>query len=600
MRIVDALLAALLVTFVVTSRWLVDFDLNAADGFYQRVGQKTDNIVIIGIDQKTVDKYGKLSSWLRRGLAKGIDVLNEGADRPAVIGVDGLISGNNPSDVEGDKMLVEACARLGNVVMACAVDPDNAPDVEGDPYAPWNQILPLGLPYAALNSVVDVGHINDVEDMDGITRHDLLYVNTAERGQIKSLSRVLYERYCDYKGVAAKEPPVTIGNGVFYLPFTATSYYTGINFADLLEGKVAAEKYKDKIVIIGICLPGSDDNFATAITRPSFMYGTEVHANAIEAYAKGFFPREAADFPQVFVLFVVAYCAEFCFRVANMRKSVCLWLGLCAAWLALCKIFYASGTILHVTWIPLALSILFVGAIVTNYALARMGMENLLLAMGRFLDANVAADIAHGKESLQVGGETMNVAVLFVDIRGFTSMSEEIGDPQKVVSILNQYLTLTTKCVMDCKGTVDKFIGDCTMAYWKADDYGDEAVLLAVKAAALMVKEGAALNESISRQYKRQVAFGIGVNWGSAVVGKIGSEARMDYTVIGDTVNTAARLEENAPGGHVYVSKVVADMLKDKANFVLAGDIQMKGKAEPMTIFAFRSFKNGKGGQSIG
>ena len=125
--------------------------------------------------------------------------------------------------------------------------------------------------------------------------------------------------------------------------------------------------------------------------------------------------------------------------------------------------------------------------------------------------------------------------MLFVDIRGFTSMSEH-RDPEEEVNILNDYLTLTTKCVMDYHGTLDKFVGDCTMAFWNAPLPQEDAVMLACRAAMAMVAGAKPLAERLGLT----VSFGIGIHVGPAVVGNIGAPMRMDYTAIGDTVNTAS------------------------------------------------------------
>lgn len=163
-------------------------------------------------------------------------------------------------------------------------------------------------------------------------------------------------------------------------------------------------------------------------------------------------------------------------------------------------------------------------------------------------------------------------------------MSEVLTPPQ-IVEILNQYLTLTTQCVMDNHGTLDKFVGDCTMAIWNAPLPQEDYVMNACKAAMAMVEGSRPLAEKLQKEYGRTVSFGVGVNVGPAVVGNIGAPMRMDYTAIGDTVNTAARLEANAPGGTVYVSRAVADALGDRARVTSLGDtIKLKGKREGFEV----------------
>ena len=141
-------------------------------------------------------------------------------------------------------------------------------------------------------------------------------------------------------------------------------------------------------------------------------------------------------------------------------------------------------------------------------------------------------------------------------------------------------------------GTLDKFVGDCTMAFWNAPLPQDDPVYHACRAAMDMVEGSKAVGEELMARFGRTVSFGVGVNWGPAVVGKIGAPKRMDYTAIGDTVNTAARLEANAPGGTVYISRAVADALGERAKTTsLGGTINLKGKAEGFEILTLDELK---------
>ena len=134
-------------------------------------------------------------------------------------------------------------------------------------------------------------------------------------------------------------------------------------------------------------------------------------------------------------------------------------------------------------------------------------------------------------------------------------------------------------------GTLDKFVGDCTMAFWNAPLAQEDPVYLACRAAMDMVEGSKALGAQLQERFGRTVSFGVGVNYGPAVVGNIGAPKRMDYTAIGDTVNTASRLEANAPGGTIFISRAVADELGDRAKTTsLGGSIKLKGKAEGFEI----------------
>ena len=261
LRLADSFLVALLMVLIASSDWLNDFDYKISDNFYQQPGEKSSDIVVIGIDQNTLNHLGPKSSIRRADIAKVIDQLNgDPTTRPAVIGLDIIFTGENAADPEGDKLLVNAAAKYGNVVVASEVDLDDE-----NISAPWDETWTWIPPFSALAAVADTGHINAPNEE--IVRHDLLYVNTTERGRLYSFGRVIYEKWCSFKGIEPNAPPKTAGNGIYYLSFTAKSYASKNNFWDLLEGKVPPEVYRGKMVLIGLYAPGMQDSFPTALER---------------------------------------------------------------------------------------------------------------------------------------------------------------------------------------------------------------------------------------------------------------------------------------------------------------------------------------------
>lgn len=593
-RWIYALTAALLLTAIVASGWLDDLDYRISDRFYQTGNEKSSDIVVLGIDKITLSKLGPTSSLTRAHFAQAVEYLNNHnpAARPAVIGIDVLFTGDNSADPEGDRRLAAAAAQYGNVVVASEADVVDDDFSTVDPYDVWSQTWTWIPPFAALAAVADTGHINAPNEDDGIVRHDLLYVNVTERGRLYSFARVIYEKWCAVKGIAPNAPPKTEGNGIYYLPFTAKNYAVENNFWDLLEGTVAPSVYRDKIVLLAPYAPGLQDSAPTALDRSDVMYGIDVHANAINAFQRGFFPREIERTPQLALLFVVSFVATIFFLGGKAQHIIIGWSVASVGWIVLCHVAYRQEIILHVLWIPFALSVLFVGAIAFNYMRARSEKERAVSTFERYVDPTIMTQLLAGdSDALDVGGKLRNIAVLFVDIRGFTSMSEVLL-PATVVDILNRYLTLTTDCIRRHHGTLDKFVGDCTMAFWNAPLEQDRPVHLACRAALDMIDGAEKLKYEIKKEYGHEISFGIGVHYGSAIVGNIGTSFRMDYTAIGDTVNTAARLESNAPGGVILISRAVADMLGDDADVTSLGNsIKLKGKRSDFEILRLNSLK---------
>lgn len=593
-KLAVCLAAAAAITAIAGFGWLKAPDGAVSDMLYQRGGAPDGEIVIIGMDQRAVDTFGPMP-WPRSVMAQAVEYLNNAdpANPPAVIGVDVLYVGAS-ADADADAYLAEVAEMGENVVVASAATFDTQLVKQGDDFymddrmvAAWDE------PYPELAKAADFGHINQMMDDDGILRHALLWIDVPGEGRVSSFARVIYERWCGEKGMEPNAPPKT-SDGFFYLPITGGpgDYYEDVSIVDLVEGTVAPDYFGGKIVLIGPYTLGMQDQYLTSADHAAPMYGVEYQANVIDAFRGGFLPREAGEKAQLAILFPVCVLALFLFLDRRVRVALPLWLALSGGWIAVCLIAYRSGVVLHVLWVPLGVTILFVASVAVNYIRAAREKRQIQNTFGHYIDPAVMGQLLeHGSAALELGGKLCDIAVLFVDIRGFTTMSESL-DPPTVVEIINQYLTLTTECIMKNHGTLDKFVGDCTMAFWNAPVEQEDAVYLACRAAMDMVEGSKALGEKLLEKYGRTVSFGVGVNWGSAVIGNIGAPKRMDYTAIGDTVNTAARLEANAPGGKILISRVVADILGDRAEVTSLGDsIKLKGKAEGFEVLSLDALK---------
>jgi len=230
--------------------------------------------------------------------------------------------------------------------------------------------------------------------------------------------------------------------------------------------------------------------------------------------------------------------------------------------------------------------------IALQYYRARKAKLSIERAFNKYVAPQVVDEIAKdGTYELKLGGENRDIAVFFVDIRGFTTLSESLS-PEQVVDILNGYLELTTASIFRHGGTLDKFVGDATMAVFNAPFDTEDYVYKAILAAWDIVQGGKRIEKEYKERYGKQVGFGVGINCGPAVVGNIGCEFRMDYTAIGDTVNTAARLEANAPKGTVYISEAVYERVKDRITVEKVGTIPLKGKNNDVFVYSVTEVKD--------
>ena len=206
----------------------------------------------------------------------------------------------------------------------------------------------------------------------------------------------------------------------------------------------------------------------------------------------------------------------------------------------------------------------------------------------RYVSPAVVDRLPSDPRDLQLGGHRQEATILFADIRGFTSFSENLA-PEKLVDVLNQYLSMAASAILMYEGTLDKFMGDAVMGIFNAPLKQEDHVLRAVRAAAAMQLAIAEFHRSISEEYIIQ--FGIGLHVGEVVVGNIGMSDRMDYTAIGDAVNLAKRIQENSPGGKTLMSEQVYLAVTDQVNAVFYQEMQVKGRQKVEKIYELRSIR---------
>ena len=202
----------------------------------------------------------------------------------------------------------------------------------------------------------------------------------------------------------------------------------------------------------------------------------------------------------------------------------------------------------------------------------------------RFFAPQLAKRIAESAESMRLGGEKRTVAVLFSDIRGFTRLSETMR-PDEMAHLLTEYFTQMVDCVFRYDGTLDKFMGDAVMAQWGAPIGGPDDADKAIRSAIDMMRELETLNARWRAEGRPQLRIGIGVNYGEAFAGNIGSEKRLEFTVIGDTVNTARRLCDAAGPGEILISEEMCRALGTPPALIECPPMELKGKSQPRPVF---------------
>ena len=576
-----SLAGALLVTAIIGFAGILDkLDGMAQDALYQQPTALSGEIIMICIDDKALDQFGPYNTWDRNIMAQALEKLSsEPGHVPAVVAIDTIYTGHTTP--EADQRLADAASKLDVVTASFAqIGTQIAQDAEGNYYYDQNAVSGYSLPYEELKDVTTQGHVNAVCDPDGILRHALLSIDV-DGEKIYSMAYTTAQKYADRMGMTIREPE-TMG-GYYYVSYSALpeGFYDGYSLADLINGEIPADAYEDKIVMIGPYAVGLQDEYFTAIDHSRHMYGMEYQANVIQMILDGNYKGELPDLPQRIVLFVVCFLSFFAFQKTSFKWSSTVMVALVGLSLAVTYAMYSAGIVMHPLWVPVGIVLLYLVSVVLKYLRSALEKQRVTRTFERYVAPEIVAEILkEGTENLSLGGKLCDIAVLFVDVRGFTTMSERL-DPEKVVYILNRYLTMASGCVEKNRGTLDKFVGDAMMAFWGAPIPQEDAVLNAVRTAADIVKGAEKVSLELKDEIGEELNVGVGVHYGPAVVGNMGAERHMDYTAIGDTVNTAARLEANAPKGTVYISRSVADALGDGIAYVSLGNtVHLKGKSD--------------------
>lgn len=585
--VIEMIIAGMLVFLLTVTGLFSSLDYIARDMLYQRPRGIDSDIKIIGIDEKTLNELGPVQTWSRSYYADLITKLNSSGDsKPLLIGLDIILAGEVD---EGDTALAEAAAASGNVVVVDHLIYDEKRQVGADGLT-YKPVKNVEIAYPALDTVTASGYCNVAQDSDGIVRKIIPEENyNGETHYI--FSKALYDKYCELTGAEKRTAPRD-KYGWTLINYSGNSGdYECISMVDVLNGNIDPRAFSDSIVLVGAYAPGMQDNFKVPISRHREMYGVEVHANILQSYMQGRF--SISGNPTIFGLItaVLAMLLHLLFRKLKVWQGVILFIAALTAFVITCVMLNNGGLMFSVVYFPIIILISYVYSVAIGYIREQAKRKKVLEAFRKYVAPQVVEEIAKkGDFNIKLGGENRDIAVLFVDIRGFTTMSEAL-EPEQVVAILNEYLALTTESIFKNSGTLDKFVGDATMAVFNSpfdlEDYEYKAVCAALD----IVAGGERIEEKFMKEYGRSVGFGVGVNVGPAVVGNVGCDFRMDFTAIGDTVNTAARLEANAKKGQVLISDVLYERLKDRIEVNEVGEIPLKGKSKGVFVYEVTGLK---------
>ena len=596
-RRILAVVLAVIVFAVCDTQLLYAADKLLSDPLYYTPSVPDSRIKIIAIDEKTIAAYGDTRTWDREIWARLVERLNSADVDPAVIALDILFIGAN--EEASDAHFAEAAKSGGNVVTAVnAVYGTSLRKTGSALFADTGQVQMVEYPFDPLKEACSYGFANTLQDPDGYVRYARESIEY-QGEQIDFFPLAVYKRYCAQQGIEPKLPK-TFGSGLYCFDYTGRSgAYEIISLCDVLEGRVDARVFGGSVVLVGAYAPGMQDAYHVPVQKGNPMYGVEIHANILESLLEQ--STKVAVDPGLYAFvaaMVILGCGILVSRVKLFDATI-LSAAVVGADLLIGKVLFDQGYVVSIVEVPIFVLVIYGYNLAYQYIAEVRRRKKVISAFKKYVAPQVVEEISKQKDfKIVLGGENRNIAVLFVDIRGFTPMSESL-EPEQVVGILNEYLQLTTQSVFNNGGTLDKFIGDATMAIFNAPFDLEDYVYKAVCTAREIAAGSAALEQKLMERFGRTISFGIGVNCGNAVVGNIGCEYRMDYTAIGDTVNTAARLESKAGPGEILVSQAVYEHLRDRVSMEYVGQLQLKGKKEPANVYRVAVKEPEEGGEAV-
>jgi adenylate cyclase len=535
-----------------------------------------DGPVIVAIDEPSLAEIGLQWPWPRDLHAKLVEALR-GAGAKA-IGLDIIFA--EPSSPAADEALA---ASLGpDVVLA-----GDETFIETEHAAQHVRVEPMAELTAA---GARTGIASIAPDGDGILRR--------VPGYADGFAAMLAQAAGRDAPVPANALLQTFGPSRTY---PTVSYYQALDPDNFLPENY----FRDRVVMVGLSLQnaptlsqGGADVHATPFTIRTgrLVAGVEIQATVFDNLASRLFVGRATSLT-----------AMLSIALGALAGMILVWRQ--TGWRTLAGFVIAAGALLAGSYVLLRFGRVFVPPLAPvlamglvagaqsarDFAAERRMRQGITRAFSQYLSPALVERLARDPSQLRLGGEVRALTILFCDIRGFTTIAEGMkGDPERLTMLINRLLTPLSEVVMAHGGTIDKYIGDCLMAFWNAPLDDPDHATHAVEAALGMMQALDKLNGELRAEAEARgeppiaLRIGIGINTGHCVVGNVGSERRFDYSALGDAVNLASRLEGASKdlGVPLVIGQATAEQVADRIRLRPLKEITVKGRAEPVTVYA--------------
>ncbi len=606
-------LIALVISVVTTTLILVDpfhgLHKRFSDDLYT-IADPSSDIVIIAVDDKSTQPYpegfGRYSQWDRSRFTQLLNVLKK--ENPKVIAFDFVFhtpttslplkeishldssvtaAANNKEKLDIynkftedykdgnenpiDNKFAEKLKEFDNIILATTYN-----------FSDQSLIKPL----PEFLATTSLGVISVIPDDDGIIRNAIpnFQVKNDEKAY-DDISLAVAKKYLEKSEVTL---PVDQKGGLIVNFFGEAFSYPMISFVDVINGNYDTDYFKNKIVLVGpTSFKEIHDEHLTPRSNSTPMPGIEFRANEIQTILDGKFLHNQSKFSQVITIACISTGLAIILSYLGVMLSILVTLITIVVYIFAAHFFYSGGLIVNMVYPFIAIVLTYLGSWVYKYFIADRKKREMKSAFGHYVSKELVEQISNNPDLVKLGGEKKEVTVFFSDIQNSTTLSEQIAIEEWVKQI-NEYFTAMERIVMQSGGTLDKYEGDAIMAFWNAPLDQPDHITRGYLASLTMIKVLNQLHAKWQQEGKPAINIRIGINTGPALVGNFGSENRLDYTVMGDTVNTASRFESSA--NKAYNTQICVGGITEQnkpAGMVLRelDRVLLPGKKEAVVIF---------------
>ncbi|HET7435859.1 MAG TPA: adenylate/guanylate cyclase domain-containing protein [Thermoanaerobaculia bacterium] len=608
--LLGALCAAILAALLLFDAHLFGAEWSLFDAYSRllaRSRRPDPRIVLVTVSDAAAatlaETYGRPQSYSREVYARVLDELRR--DGAAVVAFDIFFAEPNDAAPEGDRAFAEKLAGA-NAVLAAQTQPPNARRPLRETPEAWRaKLLPkstvaafnLEPPHITFRDAAAIGTIRLATSGGSARIHHYPLADPLLGASIPSLGLATADRFL-HRDVARGGEMLIRWNGAKRTPEALS--YPSVDLDKLVIASLAreegtidaatlaqfAKQFRGKIVLVGFTSAGLLDLRANPLSPKAA--GIEIHANAVDNMINGDANREASLALTLPLILLIG--AAFGAAIDSTRSQLFSGLIAVSAVALVLAAGYAALAVAHLATPAFsgaaAVALTYVVITVVKFVAEQQQSALLRATFGRYVSPQILEHILAHPEKVRLGGERRDLTILFSDIRGFTSISEA-SEPEEVVEMLNEYLTRMVDILLAHGGTLDKFIGDAVMGFWNAPAFDANHARNAVACAVAMVEETARLRAQWEAEGKAALRIGIGINTGDAVVGNIGSGRVFSYTVIGDAVNLASRLESKNKDyvTEIIISEFTLARIGDSFETVYLDDVKVKGKERAVKIY---------------